>query len=665
MTRLTSVAAVAAIAAVVGPAAQDQQVFRAGINFVAVDAYPRRDGRLVEGLTAADFEVLEDGVPQAIDSFEFVRNGGQVADADRREPTSLDDANRQAADPKSRVFVLYLDRNHTHVEGTGKAAREAIQFLHRVSASSDLFGLMTPETSAADIVLRRRLASVETALEDYWRRAFVSQATESIPDPRTPFETTLYRCFISRTGDPRVDEPLVKRLLELARQDEVLTDLRELAARLSAIRGLRSHVLLFSSGWNLEPAASSLTRHLWNETPSATVNRGGRLSLERDQPDGPPNKGTCDAALSRLANLDMQVEFDHVLRAARRSNVSIYAVDPGGLATLADDFQRGNARLDWLRTLASETDGVAIVGTNDVGGPLRRVAEELSAYYLLGYYSTNDRYDGDFRRIQVRVKMPDVDVAARRGYLAPTAEMARAQSSAGAAGTAAPDGLTDALSALARLDRSAELFVAGVVRGAAIVVSSEASVAALGRFLDEGAQADIVMTGEGGAPAGGRQWRFEPGSRSALVRLERPDGAGGPWHLTFRVQGVSMPIAERLTVTEEAPRPIAAPLVFRATSSRRSPFRPAPSREFRRTERVRVEWAASGALDARAARLLGRDGSLLPIPVVLTESSADGVPILAADVTLAPLGPGDYVLEVTASSGVDVARHLVAFRVTG
>jgi hypothetical protein len=49
----------------------------------------------------------------------------------------------------------------------------------------------------------------------------------------------------------------------------------------------------------------------------------------------------------------------------------------------------------------------------------------------------------------------------------------------------------------------------------------------------------------------------------------------------------------------------------------------------------------------------------------LTESSADGVPILAADVTLAPLGPGDYVLEVTASSGVDVARHLVAFRVTG
>jgi hypothetical protein len=183
--------------------------------------------------------------------------------------------------------------------------------------------------------------------------------------------------------------------------------------------------------------------------------------------------------------------------------------------------------------------------------------------------------------------------------------------------------------------------------------------------MAEGAQADIVMTGEGGAEAGARQWRLEPGSRSALVRLPKPAEQSGPWNLTFRLQGAQMPIAERLTVADAVIGPIDAPLVFRSASSRRAPFWPAPSREFRRTERVRVEWAASGVLDARAARLLGRDGSLLPIPVVLTESSADGVPILAADVTLAPLGPGDYVLEVTASSGVDVARHLVAFRVTG
>mgnify|MGYP006982803577 CR=1 FL=1 len=42
-------------------------------NLVTVDAYPRKDGHVVLGLTPKDFEVLEDGVPQAIDQFEFVR----------------------------------------------------------------------------------------------------------------------------------------------------------------------------------------------------------------------------------------------------------------------------------------------------------------------------------------------------------------------------------------------------------------------------------------------------------------------------------------------------------------------------------------------------------------------------------------------------------------
>ena len=43
--------------------AQEQRppVFRAGATFVNVDVYPRRDGRVLEGLGVADFEVLEDG----------------------------------------------------------------------------------------------------------------------------------------------------------------------------------------------------------------------------------------------------------------------------------------------------------------------------------------------------------------------------------------------------------------------------------------------------------------------------------------------------------------------------------------------------------------------------------------------------------------------------
>jgi hypothetical protein len=63
--------------------------------------------------------------------------------------------------------------------------------------------------------------------------------------------------------------------------------------------------------------------------------------------------------------------------------------------------------------------------------------------------------------------------------------------------------------------------------------------------------------------------------------------------------------------------------------------------------------------------LLGRDGNPLAVPVTLTESIDEGTPQLAVDLTLAPLAPGDYVIEVTASAGAESLRTLVSFRVAG
>jgi hypothetical protein len=59
---------------------QDPQrpTFRLDANFVRVDIYPTADGRPVTDLAAADFEVLEDGVPQQIETFEFVRIAGST-----------------------------------------------------------------------------------------------------------------------------------------------------------------------------------------------------------------------------------------------------------------------------------------------------------------------------------------------------------------------------------------------------------------------------------------------------------------------------------------------------------------------------------------------------------------------------------------------------------
>jgi hypothetical protein len=105
-------------------------------------------------------------------------------------------------------------------------------------------------------------------------------------------------------------------------------------------------------------------------------------------------------------------------------------------------------------------------------------------------------------------------------------------------------------------------------------------------------------------------------------------------------------------------------IVYRATPSPRSPLVPAADFRFRRTERVHVEWARLADLDRRDARLLGRDGRPLAVPVNVTEREADGRASIAADVNLAPLTDGEYAIELTVGSGDRAERQVVAIRVT-
>ncbi len=129
-----------------------------------------------------------------------------------------------------------------------------------------------------------------------------------------------------------------------------------------------------------------------------------------------------------------------VFASATRSNVSIYSVDPRGLTTLADEsinvsggfpddpplnlsLQSFNDSLrmsqDSLRSLSEETGGFAAVNRNDFSDAFSRVVKDSSSYYVLGYYPKNDRRDGRFRKIEVKVKRPGLEVRSRRGYTAP------------------------------------------------------------------------------------------------------------------------------------------------------------------------------------------------------------------------------------------------------
>ena len=58
------------------------------------------------------------------------------------------------------------------------------------------------------------------------------------------------------------------------------------------------------------------------------------------------------------------------------------------------------------------------MNSNDLKKQMRRIADDLTSYYLIGYYSTNSKLDGKFRSIKVRSKRPGIEVRARRGYSA-------------------------------------------------------------------------------------------------------------------------------------------------------------------------------------------------------------------------------------------------------
>jgi VWFA-related protein len=138
---------------------------------------------------------------------------------------------------------------------------------------------------------------------------------------------------------------------------------------------------------------------------------------------------------------DNQVQLRMAIDRAIKSNVSIYPVDarglsaivPGGSASQASgrggtsmfsgrgvsrQFDSQSASQDTLVALASDTGGKAFLDTNDFGGVYTKVIADTSAYYLIGYSSTNPARDGRFRRIKVKLNKSGLKVEHRNGYYA-------------------------------------------------------------------------------------------------------------------------------------------------------------------------------------------------------------------------------------------------------
>src|SRR5215212_25006 len=105
----------------------------------------------------------------------------------------------------------------------------------------------------------------------------------------------------------------------------------------------------------------------------------------------------------------MLSDLREVFNIAKGQNTSIYAVDLRGVAAVEYGINEGvnqtmdrdhlNSSLDTLRTIASNTDGRAIVNRNDLAVGMKQIIRDSSGYYLLGYTSANAPTDGKFHSI--------------------------------------------------------------------------------------------------------------------------------------------------------------------------------------------------------------------------------------------------------------------------
>src|SRR5712691_1706064 len=392
--------------------AQDQQppqpppVFRTGINFVRVDVIVTdKSGKPVADLKQSDFQVTEDNKPQAVETFKLIKlDGGAVPGADGPpQPIRSDsDEELEAARDDVRLFAIFLDDYHTR-RGASMSVREPIaKFISTQLGPSDMIGLMYPLESVSSVRMTRDHDRIIRGLA-----SFVGRKYDYTPRNRLEEQ---YANYPAET-------------VELIRNQVSLSALKGLITHMGSLKEGRKALILVSEGYS-----NTLPPQL--RDPVASV--PGLDNPARDDPQAGLNDPT-EASRQFFDDSTMSLTLREVWDLANKNNVAIYAVDPRGLPVSEFDVSQPNmstqvdrqylnATMDTLRTLALQTDGRAIVNRNDLATGMTQIVRDSSAYYLLGYNSTQAPADGKFHEIKVQVKRPGVQVRARKGYWALTTE---------------------------------------------------------------------------------------------------------------------------------------------------------------------------------------------------------------------------------------------------
>jgi VWFA-related protein len=277
-----------------------------------------------------------------------------------------------------------------------------------------------------DLVLGQKTSVTVEQVLDLWRAKAVD---------RDAADEALGFCDCGAVEmNPQACMALLNTLKLRHRADTSYNNLQDIVRQLGSLRQERKNLVLVT---NLLPR--------WREDQNLLATRGpqsprsgifnGRVTNDDRNvySNGGGNANSCAQEFDRLALMDFEPRYRALLDQARRENVAFYVITPGGLqAPPSPGSQRAmRAAYDDLISLAENTGGIAATDMNDLNAAFRRIADDLAAYYLLGYYTTNTKFDGGLRKITVRTRSDRKAIRARTEYRAPTEAEIAAMASPG------------------------------------------------------------------------------------------------------------------------------------------------------------------------------------------------------------------------------------------
>ena len=424
-----------------------EDVLRVRTNEVRLDIVVKdKKGHAVTDLTPADFEVLEDGVSQRIQSFRFVNREAPVAPLDSNPNRNADRKESETGVPSTPtpprrttpgVTALVFDR--LSPEARSLARKAGIAYSQEGMAAGDFTGVFRIDQTLNTIqTFTDNSEFVKTAIE----RATTAAPSNYVSGAQKMRDLGDQNIALDRTASSSATAAQVAGASRDSAGASAAGQASGLAAAQQEFNQMQSRML---------EQFEALER---DQQGFATIN--GLLAVINPMRNLPGRKTIIFFSEGIMLPTSVQMKFPAVISAANRANVAIYTIDSAGLRTeggqeeaarelnsiAAQRMQqqsRGNDRgvngpytkslernEDLLRfdprsglgQLADQTGGFLIHDTNDLGNGLRRISDDMHGYYMMTYTPKNQDYNGQFRRINVKLNRSNVELQTRKGYYA-------------------------------------------------------------------------------------------------------------------------------------------------------------------------------------------------------------------------------------------------------